>query len=570
MRKEIFEFIEENNIRLFESSEVAAYDNKALKTRDAKSVFKRVITVLSEDFCFPSTRSLWKMFYFTEDVNDIKKRQEFFKGIKPVDNSFLKDLIMPKKSWKPKYGVVVVTEDEKTFTQLQRLNCPVKIISSEHDLSELEQYDIVQVVDCESSSAMLENLAQSVFLDSADEAYLERHLELLSGWRQNLEVLKSSYSNEEIHNIVSLLYPLLELMKDNEKETLNKQKVDDALELINKKIEKEIENLHISGTSLIAILSKGKLPLEIEIVRDKAVAESGIPQNVFLSGIPVSLNEAELEKLLKQADAVRHTSVAEKIKKNANQIVQIPKLLRELEMLLILFDFTSALSKLEGEYPGHCEEFYMENSKNLFIEKSQPITFSLDNKNKCSILTGANSGGKTTLLEHMIQLITLFQFGLPVTGKVTMPIFSEIYYFAKNKGETGKGAFENLLSQMDKIQAGKKTLILADEIESVTEPGVAGKIISATCEFFVDRGCFLVVATHLGHEIQKSLPQSSRIDGIEAKGLDEYFELIVDHNPVMGKLASSTPELIIEKLASIKGTEYYKHLHDRIKKKSAI
>jgi lysophospholipid acyltransferase (LPLAT)-like uncharacterized protein len=47
-------------------------------------------------------------------------------------------------------------------------------------------------------------------------------------------------------------------------------------------------------------------------------------------------------------------------------------------------------------------------------------------------------------------------------------LFSEIYYFAKNKGSTNKGAFETLLTQLSKIQPGKQTLILADEIESVT------------------------------------------------------------------------------------------------------
>ena len=86
-----------------------------------------------------------------------------------------------------------------------------------------------------------------------------------------------------------------------------------------------------------------------------------------------------------------------------------------------------------------------------------------------------------------------------------MPLFSEVYYFAKNKGSSDKGAFENLLSQMAKIKPGNNTLILADEIESVTEPGVAGKIISATAEYFLGKNCFLVVATHLGREVQKNL-----------------------------------------------------------------
>ena len=53
---------------------------------------------------------------------------------------------------------------------------------------------------------------------------------------------------------------------------------------------------------------------------------------------------------------------------------------------------------------------------------------------------------------------------------------------------------------------------------------------------------------------------SARIDGIEARGLDEDYNLIVDHSPVLGKLANSTPELIIEKLAKIQPEEYLVHL----------
>jgi DNA mismatch repair protein MutS2 len=233
-----------------------------------------------------------------------------------------------------------------------------------------------------------------------------------------------------------------------------------------------------------------------------------------------------------------------------------------------LFDFLSGLGDIleEKQFPEISDELSFKESENLFLSQAQPISFHLTNENRCSILTGANSGGKTTLLEHIIQLITMFQLGLPIKD-VKMPIFTDIYYFAKNKGVNGKGAFENLLTQMDKIKPGKKTLILADEIESVTEPGVAGKIISATAEFFINKDCFLIIATHLGGEIQKALPEYARIDGIEAKGLDEYYELIVDHNPVIGKLANSTPELIIEKMANTEKTDYLQFLYNKLKKK---
>ena len=71
----------------------------------------------------------------------------------------------------------------------------------------------------------------------------------------------------------------------------------------------------------------------------------------------------------------------------------------------------------------------------------------------------------------------------------------------------------------------------------------------------------------MGYEIQKNLPQLARIDGIEAKGLDENYELIVSHNPILGRLAHSTPELIIEKMAKLNENEYISWIFDWIQKR---
>ena len=40
-------------------------------------------------------------------------------------------------------------------------------------------------------------------------------------------------------------------------------------------------------------------------------------------------------------------------------------------------------------------------------------------------------------------------------------------------------------------------------------------------------------------------------DGIEAKGLDENLDLVVDRTPKFGILARSTPELIVERLSKL-------------------
>jgi GNAT superfamily N-acetyltransferase len=144
-------------------------------------------------------------------------------------------------------------------------------------------------------------------------------------------------------------------------------------------------------------------------------------------------------------------------------------------------------------------------------------------------------GSSLTLLEHIIQLISLHNFGLSVSGNVELPLFTSVYYFAKSKGAAEKGAFEHLLSQMSSIEPGPQTLILADEIEAVTEPGVAGTIVCASADYFLRKGCFMIIATHLGKEIQKRLPLGARIDGIEAGYISiEYFpDHIVAHELVL-------------------------------------
>ncbi|MBI2630355.1 hypothetical protein HYW76_04600 [Candidatus Pacearchaeota archaeon] len=599
MEKELIKFIDENNLSPFnsEKTRLSRENDSLFKTRDGKAVYNRVLAIISENFIFKETSNLWNFFSWQENLEEIKKlpksnfslqgktqvfpgpfkikdfegsksgtaswgvlnpdleikkRQEFFKKIQKQENEVLKCLSIPKKSWKPRYNILAVTEDEKTFIELQKIDCPVQFINSENDLDSLKEYDIIQVVDCEQFSRALEQFPQSVFVDSEKEVYLERYLETLSGWRQNLELLSKAETNEKISLIVSELLNLLELIKNNPEEKFTREKAEASLEKINENIEKEISKLSISGTSLVSMLSQGKIPQEFKGIISKSIKDSGIPENILTDSLPV-----------------KNTNIAEKIKRKSNELQKIPEKLKELSNLLVLFDFTSGISKFTENkaFPEYSEELNISESKNLFLDNAQPISFHLNPQNRCSILTGANSGGKTTLLEHIIQLLTLFQLGLPIEGKLKTPVFTEIYYFAKNKGSTNKGAFETLLSQMNKINPGEKTLILADEIESVTEPGIAGKIICATAEYFIERGCFLVIATHLGQEIQKSLPNYARVDGIEAKGLDEYYELIVDHNPILGRLASSTPELIVEKMANSEKTDYFNFLNNKIKLK---
>lgn len=574
MKKEILQFIEENNLSPLSSLKSPLRPIKSIfQTRDGKTIHQKVLSEISKNFIFPETSNIFNFFDFSEDELVIKKRQDFFKELKSIfreNNSFLTHVKNPKPSWKPKYDVLVVTEDSSVFNKMKEMGCPVRILVSESDISLLESCDLIQAINCPEFSPILESLPQTVFLKSVEEAYLERYLEELSGWRNNLELLNHYNLGDELNNVVSDLISALSLIDDSPVENLHKELVESKVDIINSEIYKRIKDFMISGDSLFSLVSKKQLPSEIKSVILEEIKKVGIPIEVLEIEIPVKIDESELEKFLQRQNANEFFETSLKIKNASAKLKDVPKKLKKLMTELIFFDFASGISKfIDGEmnFPELSEqEFFVSNSKNIFLENPSPISFGLNSTYKCSILTGANSGGKTTLLEHLIQIISLTQVGLPSHGESKIPNFSEIYYFAKNKGADNKGAFENLLNQMSKINPGKKTLILADEIESVTEPGVAGKIISATVDFFTARECFLVVATHLGHEIQKNLPEKTRIDGIEAKGLDSNFNLIVDHNPVLGRLAHSTPELIVEKLANSEKKEYFVHLNNVLKK----
>lgn len=567
MKEEILQFIKNNELSPFNQfkTPIKSSHSSIFKTRDSKQIHNRVLSNISSSFVFKETQNLWNSFPFTSDFSEIQKRQEFFKSFQLQNYNSLKFLKKPRAFWKPKYSVIIVTENEKTLSLVNKMGCTARFITSQNDALDLDKYDIVQVVDCEESQRLMEQLPQSVFLDSLDDVYLERYLELLSGWKENLIILKNSI-NPEIKEIVSKLSPLLELL-DSEVSIISLEKAEETLKIINSKISEKIKEMTISGDSLLKIVGQGILPDELNDIVRNSIKESEIPQQVFNIRVPVTIDESSLDELIKKQSSNQFTRIAEKVKFNSSKLREIPKLLAKLSNLLILEDFTSGLSNFLSKnrsYPQISQEFSLTNSSNLFLEQAQPISFFLNQENKCSILTGANSGGKTTLLEHILQLISLTQLGLPTSGQFQVPLFSEVYYFAKNKGSMSKGAFETLLTQMSKIKPGKQTLILADEIEAVTEPGIAGKIICATCDFFIKKDCFLIFATHLGYEIQKNLPQKSRIDGIEARGLDENFNLLVNHNPVLGRLARSTPELIVKRMASSQDTEYFSHLQNSL------
>ena len=189
---------------------------------------------------------------------------------------------------------------------------------------------------------------------------------------------------------------------------------------------------------------------------------------------------------------------------------------------------------------------------------ADPVTYGLGkaaekgDTQPLALLTGANSGGKTTLLELLAHTCILAHMGLPVPAKqARVGNVDALHILAKAGGTQSAGALEQTLVELANVVSDPTPkLILADELEAITEPGagariIAGMLIAARSQ----PGTSMMLVTHLAPAIIKASGRDDfRVDGIEARGLDSNLELIVDRTPIRNHLARSTPELIVKRL----------------------
>ena len=78
------------------------------------------------------------------------------------------------------------------------------------------------------------------------------------------------------------------------------------------------------------------------------------------------------------------------------------------------------------------------------------------------------------------------------------------------------------------VTSKSEKLVLLDELEGITELEAAVKIISSFIEMIQETDSYAIIVTHMANELMKFA--DVRVDGIEATGLDENYNLIVDRS----------------------------------------
>lgn len=218
------------------------------------------------------------------------------------------------------------------------------------------------------------------------------------------------------------------------------------------------------------------------------------------------------------------------------------------------------------------------NGINLNLEKAEPVSYSLGKtgstefQERTVLLSGVNSGGKTTLLDLLAQIVILAHMGMPVPAKnCKLCLYEELYYFSKSRGTLSAGAFETAMRKFALVENSKRKIVLADELESITEPGASARIIACMLDELNRLGSVAVFVSHLAEEVKRFAETPVRVDGIEASGLDKDNNLIVRRTPRFNYLAKSTPELILDRLVRITSgseREFYSRLLAKFKQDS--
>lgn len=232
-----------------------------------------------------------------------------------------------------------------------------------------------------------------------------------------------------------------------------------------------------------------------------------------------------------------------------------------LVLAMMEFDFLHALGRFALQETLMLPELSSEpclgfhEGKNLFLDNPEPVSYSLgktgmaEPSERVALLSGVNSGGKTCLLDLAAQICILGHMGLPVPAmRCRMGIFQEIYYFSKSRGTLSAGAFEAAMRKFAVLESPKRKLVLADELEAITEPGASARIIACMLDELNSLGSAAVFVSHMAEDVKRFSETAVRVDGIEASGLDEDSNLIVRRSPRYNYLARSTPELILDRL----------------------
>ncbi|MBV0922583.1 DNA mismatch repair protein [Halomicroarcula limicola] len=342
----------------------------------------------------------------------------------------------------------------------------------------------------------------------------------------------------------------------------------------------EVEDLAAATPEVVEAVQDGaRRPADFQDALVRYVTdETGMDATRVRDAMPSEATDAqdfvdaalrELRRSLRTAVEERETAVAERLEDNLaaarEDIDAAVTVVDEVSLAVSLARFAIAYDLTRPTFVDR-ETIAVRNARNLTLADAddvQPVTYAVGDHaldiertdappsgDRVAVLTGANSGGKTTLLETLCQVQLLAQMGLPVPADAAEVGVVDTVVFHRRHASFNAGVLESTLrSVVPPLTGGDRTLMLVDEFEAITEPGSAANLLHGLVTLTVDRDALGVFVTHLAADLEP-LPDAARVDGIFAEGLDSDLNLQVDYQPRFGTVGKSTPEFIVSRLVA--------------------
>jgi DNA mismatch repair protein MutS2 len=372
--------------------------------------------------------------------------------------------------------------------------------------------------------------------------------------------------------------------------------VEEAERLANDHLRDAIEkrDVTIEGGDLLSLVERGagvdsllqrelaeEYAAAIRRAREQFVDALALEDTVSLANrvfeeeptFPVDHDEQALSRLREELTAMRDRRGSRQKHEVADELAGLQADCRRLVDRALELDVELAIARFAAEFDCAMPEFggrgfTIEGGRSPLLdvafEAVEPIDYHVDG---VALLSGVNSGGKTSTLDLVGLVVTLAHMGLPVPAEsARVERIDELHYHAKTQGTLDAGAFESTLREFGDLVTGvserRSVLVLVDELESITEPGASANIMAGILEALGDRGATAVFVSHLAREIIDAADTELTVDGIQAAGIEDG-QLKVDRTPVKGQLARSTPELIVETLAEDDESDFYEGLLEK-------
>ncbi|MBO7517566.1 MAG: endonuclease MutS2, partial [Methanobrevibacter sp.] len=409
-------------------------------------------------------------------------------------DKLMKHLHEPKQS-KPNYdaskAILVESNEDADYLMDLGLNRYYTILTASDSpffQEELRGYELIYYIYTEgfldlgdmpnlimiNKDAPIYQLVPEVILD-----YFKENRDLF----ERVSKIKAILGEETVLNDIGPILDELESYKTKEvdlDEIVNNEK-----RYIDRELKERIQNIDLEGDEVLDLLNNA-LPPKLEEIFDEILSksketiklESGIDFDPFIRKYPIEIDDMEMERVKTEILSNSENNYFDKKSTAAEQLASIKEEAEREVSEVIKFDYEYALGSFAYLYdlnkPEFTNEYDLHQALHLNLclrertikEGIQRVDYRLNEEENIALLTGANSGGKTTLLETISQIAILGQMGLPVPAKsAKIKLLDEIYHFSK-KRSLDAGAFESFLNVfMPIVTSDSEKLVLLDELE---------------------------------------------------------------------------------------------------------